>query len=864
MSSESLHRLSPTPWFLISAPEIRPDALPRPNVVNLLESCARSFTITVVDAPSGFGKTTGLAMWARDRTAPTAWVTVVRDHTTPRELLSSVVASLLEIYPHNSILEEQIVRMQEGDEPLHVLLDSLMAALPASETTTVILDDAHETTKEALVAVIDPLVRYSRSRLRFVVAATRDMSTWLAKQLANGTARQFPSESLLFSPAEVVSLVSSDVPRGHARATGRRLWEETGGWPVAVQLLLRSGHGAPVGVDFSDHGTPTVLTDYIEHDILGNLEPGLRRFVLDATTCDRFDTAQAVSISGNQNGAALLAECQRRGLFLDSFRRADGNGHFRWHTTFAQSCRDILKRTDPERHALVHRRAAEWHVDRDPSAAIRHAVTTGDRAFVEKTIEASWLQLITDGKAAVLERHCLDLDSESPALLYMRACCRDMAGDSTGSALLRARADRAADGLSEDEALRVNDVRRFADLLLLSDYEDIADALTAAENILSSRPLSRGQYTHGSFLAAWTRLRLRSNPRRAIDLLHGAALSAERSGNHSFARRASATSALALAFAGRLTLAQKSLGTLRSQDRTMGWDPFDGSLNSWSAIFIAFWQGDLTTVLDEARLLDKTGGPVSSNASMGRVYFAYAAALLGTHLDEAAIMLRKVADDVIHGLPWPSYKCVAAAGLHWASGNQSAAINTLGELDETSGITTTLVMAADLWRRLGHPDQALRLLGSLDEGFMPSFTTGSVLFTHAAIAWERGHSERAHELLEQCLDVIAPESIAQPFVRMDDPARELATAHAAWGTAHEPFIAARLAADALLLGPSRVPSSLTTREREILTYLETTMTAAEIAEELHLSPATVRTHQRSIYRKLGVTTRREAVRSLRG
>ena len=46
----------------------------------------------------------------------------------------------------------------------------------------------------------------------------------------------------------------------------------------------------------------------------------------------------------------------------------------------------------------------------------------------------------------------------------------------------------------------------------------------------------------------------------------------------------------------------------------------------------------------------------------------------------------------------------------------------------------------------------------------------------------------------------------------------------------------------------------------MLGYLSTTMTAEEIAAQLHVSVNTVRTHQRAIYRKLGVGTRRDAIR----
>ena len=57
-----------------------------------------------------------------------------------------------------------------------------------------------------------------------------------------------------------------------------------------------------------------------------------------------------------------------------------------------------------------------------------------------------------------------------------------------------------------------------------------------------------------------------------------------------------------------------------------------------------------------------------------------------------------------------------------------------------------------------------------------------------------------------------------------------------------------------------VVERLSAREREVLAHASEMLSTAEIATEMYLSVNTVKTHLRSIYRKLSATHRSEAVR----
>jgi LuxR family transcriptional regulator, maltose regulon positive regulatory protein len=63
--------------------------------------------------------------------------------------------------------------------------------------------------------------------------------------------------------------------------------------------------------------------------------------------------------------------------------------------------------------------------------------------------------------------------------------------------------------------------------------------------------------------------------------------------------------------------------------------------------------------------------------------------------------------------------------------------------------------------------------------------------------------------------------------------------------------------------PGDTSTGLTDREAEILPLLAGTLSLREIGSALHLSLNTIKTHSRGLYRKLGVSSRAEAVQSAR-
>ena len=135
----------------------------------------------------------------------------------------------------------------------------------------------------------------------------------------------------------------------------------------------------------------------------------------------------------------------------------------------------------------------------------------------------------------------------------------------------------------------------------------------------------------------------------------------------------------------------------------------------------------------------------------------------------------------------------------------------------------------------------------------------------AAVAQRRlGSSDEAAGLLEQALALAEPDGAYRAFLDGGAAVRSAMTVLVPPTSRHAGFagrILERFDAQApRAAGPADAVSvPLTESERAVLRFLPSHMTNEEISQALFLSINTVKTHLRSAYRKLGVSSRREAI-----
>jgi LuxR family transcriptional regulator, maltose regulon positive regulatory protein len=205
--------------------------------------------------------------------------------------------------------------------------------------------------------------------------------------------------------------------------------------------------------------------------------------------------------------------------------------------------------------------------------------------------------------------------------------------------------------------------------------------------------------------------------------------------------------------------------------------------------------------------------------------------------------------------------------LAWAREQGLSVDDDLSYLHEFEHITLARVLLARSRAQRSAPllDDAARLLERLLQAAEAGERTGSVieiLVLRALTDHTRGDVPGALAALERAVTLAEPEGYVRVFVGEGPPMASLLRAAAKQGIAlryvHR-LLAAVNESEATPVQQGLV-EPLSERELEVLRLLGSDLDGPDIARELTVSLNTLRTHTKSIYAKLGVNSRRAAVR----
>ncbi len=370
--------------------------------------------LTVVVGTAGAGKSVLLSSWAGARNGGvTSWLSCDEADADPVRFWAAFIKAPQAVAPGFGADAAELLAMDgvmSADVTASIANDA--AKLPAG--SVIVVDDFHAAAGAAAKSMTDLVERWPAETTQLVLAGRAEPPVRLHRLRLSGELCEVRDRDLYLSLPESGALLANF---GVQIAAGELalLHQRSEGWVAALQMAALTLRGArnPVqaarALDVSSHA----IAEYFIGEVLQQQAPDVARFMLDTCVLDELTAEACTAVTGRQDAAALLRSIEAANLFIVALD--DDRTSYRYHQLVRQVLRAELHATDRAREEALQLRAAEWLQSAgDTRGAARHFLAARQ---VDRALGILRERVVTDLMEDPVVPAVLDLNMVEPSLL---------------------------------------------------------------------------------------------------------------------------------------------------------------------------------------------------------------------------------------------------------------------------------------------------------------------------------------------------------------------------------------------------------------------------------------------------------------
>ncbi len=862
--------------------------------------------LTLVSAPAGFGKTTLVSEWVSRCNQRVAWLSLDEADNGQSRFLIYLVAALQTLEKN---IGEGLLPALQSQQPLTI--ERVVTAL-VNEVTwfledfILVLDDYHVLDTSVAAHALAFLLDHMPPQMHLVVATREDPQLRLARLRAQDQLTEVRAADLRFTPVEAAVFLNDVMGLNLQAEDVAALENRTEGWIAGLQLAAlsmrkREDIHSFVQAFAGDH---RYIVDYLVEEVLQRQPDPVRNFLLQTSILDRFSGALCDAVTGNQQSSVMLENLERSNLFI--VPQDDTRQWFRYHRLFADVLRAHVDAEQPEQVPILHRRASEWYASSGLCAdAVHHALAAKDFELAAAFVERAWPAMDRSFEVATWLGWARALPDQliraMPVLSvdYAWALLEQGELESADSHLRNAEAwltrfsdvgEQSAD--AETEMIVVDDAQFRtlpATLAAARAYHaqahgEVSETVKYGQQALDLLPeddhLQRGIAAALLGVAYWTNGELDA----AHSTLAEGMAHMRTTGNFLFGIRGTYILADIRMAQGRLREAIQTYEQSLQSAAEQGEDVLRGTADLYLRLSELYReQNNLTAAAQHLRKSEALGEQAASPHWRYRRYLALARIKeIHGDFDGALEQLGKAERHYVR-TPVPDVRPIAAIRARiwvaqhrlteaqtWVRTHSLSVDDDLSYANEFEHVTLARVLIAAYRqdRKTGLIHEAIRLLERLLIAAEAAGRMGSAIKIRVlqALAYEAQEDiSRALIPLERALKLAQPEGYIRMFADEGAPMARLLSEAAPRGMMPDYVALLRAVFDSSIHQNSDTSSDLalveplSQRELDVLRLIADGCSNQEIAEQLFLALSTIKGHNRSIFDKLHVQRRTEAV-----
>jgi LuxR family maltose regulon positive regulatory protein len=322
--------------------------------------------LTLVTAPTGFGKTTLVSTWIASRDFPSAWVTLDENDNDPARFWTYICSALrtfdssLGKTTLSALATPQTTSFQNMLSPL------INDLLRLKETHILVLDEYHTINSAQINKALSFLIQHLPETLHLVLISRSEPSLPLGILRARDQLMDITAADLRFDKSETQiflhEALSTDIPPEIIS----RLHERTEGWVAGLRLAalsLQSRNAEEIEKlieTFS--GSHRYISDYLIKEVFENQSQSVQDFLLKTCFLNRLTASLCDALTDTKNSTSILEQLERDNLFIVELEQAGSQTWYRYNPLFAESVQHLAKQQFDEADIKsLFKEASGWY-----------------------------------------------------------------------------------------------------------------------------------------------------------------------------------------------------------------------------------------------------------------------------------------------------------------------------------------------------------------------------------------------------------------------------------------------------------------------------------------------------------------------
>ena len=358
----------------------------RPRLAALLSELPAK-RLAVIKAPAGFGKSSlaaALAEKLEEAGNCVGWLTIDSDDDEATRFLFYVSQALHHACPEvgagaiGLILENNLI------DPTAVLSNLINDLAETEDDVYLFLEDYHWLSASRIHQTVAYFLKHAPSHCHVVLTTRTEPPLPLATLRAQNQLIEIDSLALRFDMQETRAFLDRAKPGVLELPDVQLLQRKTEGWPAALRIV--ASMPSELGLAFKEYvqglsGSQRPIAAYLS-EMLDAFPVEMVDFMLRTAILDRLSGPLCEAVTGSSSSRALLASLAERQMLLTPL---DNDGvWFRYHTLLAEYLRQRLEADRAIEVPELHGRAALWYASHELwTEAVQHAIAAGasDRAI---------------------------------------------------------------------------------------------------------------------------------------------------------------------------------------------------------------------------------------------------------------------------------------------------------------------------------------------------------------------------------------------------------------------------------------------------------------------------------------------------